>query len=129
MKRMFMIMLAACMLVGCSTTSCLPRRPAPINHVVFFTLDDPVLIDDFIRDCDTILTAIPGIVAFACGRHVDAGRANVNDDYHVAVYMGFMNLDDYRAYLEHADHQALIAKWRPHIIARQTYDMLDETGP
>ena len=87
------------------------------------------LVDEFIHDCDTILTAIPGIVAFACGRHIDSGRANVNDDYHVAIYMGFMILDDYRAYLEHANHQALIAKWRPHIIARQTYDMLDETGP
>lgn len=102
-------------------------RPAEIGHIVLIKLNEPARRDALIADCDSMLRGIPGVVAYACGPHVDAGRANVDSSYDVGLYIGFNTLADYAAYVEHPEHVSLVAKWKPDIGWMKIYDVGDPT--
>ncbi len=117
---------------GCCGTRCCgiaaaPSRPARINHIVFFKLKDSGDTGELIADCDERLSIIPGVVSYYCGTHLDAGRSNVDGDYDVGFYVGFANEDDYRGYVNHPNHIALVEKWKPRWEWIRVHDVLDET--
>lgn len=117
---------AALVLGGCAVT-CPARRPAVVSHVVFVKLKSPADADALIADCDRLIPAIPGVAAYACGRHLDIGRSNVDGDYDAGLYVGFADADAYRAYLDHANHTALVDAWRPRWEWVRIYDVEDRS--
>ena len=98
---------------GCATSG--PRRPAAINHIVLFKLNDPAQADTLIDDCSSRLANIPGIVSFFAGRHVEIGRPGIEHDYDVGFYAGFDSVEDYAAYVSHPDHLAFARQWKPRL--------------
>ena len=123
------VCLVACLLASCAATSSStgPSRSARINHVVFFELNDPEDADELIRDCNSMLTTIPGIVSCYAGTHLATVRESVQSDYHVGFYVGFMREADYQTYLDHPAHLEIVKKWRPRLRRLQVYDVADET--
>ncbi|MCB9897182.1 MAG: Dabb family protein [Planctomycetes bacterium] len=114
-------------LLGCAASddAARPRRAAPLLHLVGMSLvaPEPASVDALQHDCDLFLAHIPSVVEYASGRHLDTGRATVTDDYDVFVLIGFDDVDGYRAYLEHPDHLALVAKWKPLLSALVVRDV------
>ncbi len=128
-RSSYIVCLVACLLASCAATSSStgPSRPARINHVVFFELNDPEDADELIRDCNSMLTTIPGIVSSYAGPHLATVRESVQSDYHVGFYVGFMSEADYQTYLDHPAHLEIVKKWRPRLRRLQVYDVVDET--
>lgn len=100
--------------------------PAPglINHVVFFDLQNPEDAEELIQDCYDLLT-IPGATSGYAGTHYDIGRSSVLRDYDVGFFVAFSTEDDYRAYVEHPWHVALVEKWKPRWDSIRVYDIGD----
>ena len=123
------VCLVACLLTACAAPSAHtePARAARINHVAFFELNDPKDTGELIRDCNSMLTTIPGIVSSYAGTHLDTTREGVKSDYHVGFYVGFMSEADYQTYLDHPAHLEIVKKWRPRLQRLQVYDVVDET--
>ncbi len=122
------MVLVVLVLPACAATPSNPPRPARINHVVFFKLQNPNDAVELINDCDAKLAAIPGVVAYFAGPHLETGRATVDSDYDVGLYVGFMTEDAYRAYVEHPSHIEVVAKWKPALEWLLVRDVLDETN-
>ncbi len=128
--RLIALVLCCITLAGCAATRTsrpIAPRPAIINHIVFFTLNDPADADALIHDCDTLLASIPGVVTYACGKHLDTGRPTVDGNYDVGLYVGFNSREDYAAYVEHPAHKDLVTCWRPKIKSMRIHDINDET--
>jgi hypothetical protein len=103
-------------------------RPAAINHLAFFKLNDPADAAELIADCDANLATIPGVVAYFCGRHIDTGRGErVDSNYDVGFYVGFMNEADYAAYVDHPRHKQMLVKWQPRWEWIRVQDVQDAT--
>lgn len=103
-------------------------RPAAVNHLAFFKLENPADADELIADCDEQLGRLPMVQAYYCGRRLDTGRgARVDSNYDVGFYVGFANEADYTAYVEHKNHQALVAKWQPRWQWIRVQDVFDGT--
>ena len=120
------LLFVSSLLIGCDAMP-RPARPALINHVVFFKLKSPATAEELIADCDEHLAMIPGIVSYYSGKHFDVRGANVDSEYDVALYLGFMNKDDYEDYLEHPTHIRIESKWRPRLQWRRVHDTIDRT--
>jgi hypothetical protein len=103
-------------------------RPVLIHHVVLFRLKDPVDASALIADCDRLIAAIPVVASYGCGRHHEVGRPNIEDDYDVALLIGFSNDEDYATYVAHPSHVELVESWRPRLRWLRVYDVLDERG-
>lgn len=129
--RVCTILTLAALFTGCATPPVQPApttaRPARINHVVFFKLNDPADADEFIADCDTELATIPGVVSYYAGRHIELERANVDSNYDVGLYLGFMSVEDYDRYLSHGNHQSIVRNWGSRLEWIRIHDVLDET--
>jgi len=107
--------MALCLaLAGCASSSSGSdgAQPAPLMHLVYIQLLDPGDLDELRADCVRLLTGIPGVHDLALGTHFESGRETVDSDYDLLLFMRFDDGDDYRAYVEHADHVALVDKWR-----------------
>ncbi|MHC4768800.1 MAG: Dabb family protein [Planctomycetota bacterium] len=128
-RTTWMVCLVACLLTACAATpsSTGPARPARINHVAFFELNDPKDAGELIRDCNSMLTTVPGIVSSYAGTQLDTTREGVQSDYHVGFYVGFMNESDYQTYLDHPAHLEIVKKWRPRLRRLRVYDVIDDT--
>jgi len=100
-------------------------RPALIGHIVFVQLSDPTKINALQRDADLMLGTIPSVTTFACGPHLDAGRATVSDDYDIAIYLGFESQEELAAYVDHPQHVQFVERWKPHLKSLRVYDMID----
>ena len=125
MKKILILLTVTCAaLFGCQTK---PNRPAKINHVVFFSLQDSGDTQELIEDCDHKLQAISGVVSYWCGEHGDFGRDLVDGDYDVGFYVGFNSTADYEYYLKHPNHIALVQKWKPRWSSIRIHDVVDET--
>ena len=122
-----LLCLALLLLPACAVTRSSPPRPARINHVVFFKLQDPNDTAELIDDCDSKLASIPGVVSYFAGPHLETGRSTVDSDYDVGLYVGFMTEAAYRGYVEHPSHIEVVAKWRPALESLLVRDILDET--
>ena len=104
-----------------------PARPARISHVVFIKLEDPAQRGALLADCDAMLPGIPGVSSYAAGRHLDVGRASVDGDYDVGLYIGFETEADYAGYVAHPDHVAFVERWKPELAWLRVHDILDDT--
>lgn len=126
MKACFVAIPSIAMLGGCAYHDG-PVRPALVNHPVFITLNDPADVDACIADCDRLIATIPGVVSYYCGRPLDTGRATVDANYHIGLYVGFISVEDYNAYVAHPQHIALVEKWKPRTTLLFVRDVIDET--
>ncbi|GAB5495422.1 MAG: hypothetical protein Phyf2KO_05020 [Phycisphaerales bacterium] len=100
------------------------HAPGSINHVVFFDLIDPSDSDELVEDCYELLK-IPGASSGYAGTHYDIGRASVLQDYDVGFFVAFYSEENYRAYVEHPAHTALVEKWKPRWESISVYDIGD----
>lgn len=125
-SRWICLLFVSSLLIGCDTMP-KPSRPALINHVIFFKLKSPATADELIADCDKHLTMIPGVASYYSGKHFAVRGANVDSDYDVAVYLGFMSQKDYEDYLAHPTHIRLQGKWQPRLQWQRAYDTIDRT--
>ncbi len=123
------VLLVVPLLAGCATNVQQrgPARPAAVSHVVFIKLKDPAQARALIADSDRLLPAIPGVVSYACGRHFDIGRPNIDSSYDVGLYVGLADEAGYRTYLEHPNHVELVNTWRPRWEWIRIYDVGDAT--
>lgn len=116
---------------GCASSGpqrALPPRPARINHLAFFKLQNPADAAELIADCDAQLASTPGVVSYYCGTHLDTGRgAPVDGDYDVGFYVGFMTEADLANYQKHPAHVAMVEKWKPRWQWIRVHDVLDDT--
>jgi hypothetical protein len=118
-------MLALLFLAACSRSEAPPPEPpAPLHHVVLFTLKDPAESEALLRDCDAV-GALPGARGASAGPRLDTGRAEAASGWHVAFHVAFADEASYGAWREHPRHRDVIAKWRPKIAAIQVHDWTD----
>lgn len=123
------------LLGGCRSThspkreaSTVAPRVARINHLAFFKLKNPADAAELIADCDAQLGTLPMVTMYYCGQHMDTGRGErVDSNFDVGFFVGFESTDDYADYVEHPNHQALVAKWQPRWEWIRVQDVLDET--
>ena len=116
---------SAGVLGGCAADP-MPTTKATINHPVFFKLKDPSDAEALIRDCNAQLATIPNIHWYYCGRPLETGRTSVDLDFDVALCVGFDTLDDYRVYVQHPAHRAIVADWKSKLQWLRVHDVLDE---
>jgi hypothetical protein len=114
-------------LLASADESAQPPRPALINHMVFFQLNDAADLPELRADCDELAGAIPGVTSYFSGLHLDTGRDTVDGDYSLGFYVGFDSAEDYAAYVAHEAHKALVAKWMPRLQWLRVYDVIDES--
>jgi hypothetical protein len=101
-------------------------RPAMISHVVFAKLIDSSQADELILACDAQLATIPGVVSYACGKHLDTGRGErVIADYDVGLYLGFDTQAALEAYGTHPQHLAILNEWQPRLQWLRIHDFVD----
>ena len=110
-----------------SISACRAPRPAVINHVVYFKLENPSDAPELISDCDRQLSNIPGVVSYFCGQHGDFGRTGVDRDYDVGFYVGFDSGRDYQTYLSHPQHIEVVDKWKSRWEWIRITDIIDNT--
>ena len=122
----FLLVLSSTM-AGCAVAPRGPARSAPISHAVYFKLKNPADVDELIADCDRDLRGIPGIVTYFCGRRLDQGRSSVDASFDVGFLVGFNSTADYQRYLDHPNHQAAVAKWKPRWESIRIDDAIDPT--
>lgn len=121
-----------CLLGGCavrngvSVATAAAPRPAAVSHIVFIKLKDPADTAAIVHDSNKKLARIPVIASFAAGTHLDVGRANIESDYDVGLYVGFETKEDYLLYVDHQIHIDYVTNWRPRIEWIRVYDVLDE---
>lgn len=124
MRRLLAITLLA--LTACSGMK-MRVKPADapesaLQHVVLVQLDDPKSAPEMLRDCREAFEAIPSLRRWDMGPRVDTGRPGMPDWYTVGVVTCFDTAADYRAYLEHPRHKALVEKWKPRWKRSEIYD-------
>ncbi|MCZ6734370.1 MAG: Dabb family protein [Phycisphaerales bacterium] len=128
MRKHHWLALAIVSLLGaCAASPTGPARPARINHLAFFKLKNPADADELVRDCDRKLATIRGVVSYYAGKHLDVGRATVDGDYDVGLYLGFMTEADYAGYVQHPAPIEVVRKWRPRWRWIRVHDVLDRT--
>lgn len=101
--------MAALALLG----ACASSPSARLQHVVLVDLADDADIPAMRAESDAKLPSIPEVRRYVCGTPVDTGRANVATDYDLGIIVEFDSVDDYKAYLAHPTHQALVTAWKP----------------
>ncbi|MCA9272448.1 MAG: Dabb family protein [Phycisphaerales bacterium] len=130
MKLCLVVLVCACVSVGCSTGPIIDpfHMPGPppgkINHVVFIDLIDSADTSELILNLEDLFS-IPGVASGYVGAHYDIGRETVLQDYDVGFFVAFDSEDDYRAYVEHAAHVAFIEKWKARWDSIRVYDVGD----
>ena len=103
----------------------MPLRPAKINHIVFFGLENSNDREELIQDCDTKLATITGVASYWCGEHGDFGRPNVDGSYDVGFYVGFNSDKDYENYIKDPKHVEVVQKWKPRCEWIRIHDVVD----
>lgn len=126
LKILSLVSLSAFYLSGCATSSATVRAATakPIHHIVFINLSDPTQSEELIRD-SRALAEIPGVSGLIVGPRYNSGRAAAATDFDVGLSLDLASDADYRRYLDHPLHQALITKWRPRWQSAQIRDFSD----
>lgn len=98
-------------------------QPAPIQHVVLAQLKNPADAAALLADSDLTLSQLPGVASYTSGTHLDIGRAGIDSNYSAALVIGFESVEDYRRYLDHPAHIALVERWKPKTEWLRIYDI------
>lgn len=88
-----------------------PTQIAPILHVVFVRLKDPLDTAALADDSLAMVEQVPSIRAAFVGLHLETGRESVVRDYDLCLTLTFDDAEGYEAYLAHPAHTAILAKW------------------
>jgi hypothetical protein len=123
--HVFVIVVSA-LFGGCAAQNH-PARPALINHTVLIKLKNPADVNELIADCDALGHAIPNVASCYAGKRLEGERPMAITDYDVGFFLGFNTQADYDRYVEHPDHKAALAKWKPRIESLRIVDVLDPT--
>lgn len=117
---------ASLLLSACSGTRMRVRAAGGpeqrVQHVVLVELDDASRVDEMMQDMRTAFEAIPTLAAWQAGPKVDTGRPQVQSWYTVGIVTEFDSVEDYKAYLEHPRHKALVEKWKPRWKRSEMFD-------
>jgi hypothetical protein len=79
-----------------------------------------------VQDMKVAFESIPTLAGWKAGSKVDSGRSQVQTWYTIGVVTEFDSVEDYKAYLEHPRHMALVEKWKPRW---KRSEMFDFGGP
>ena len=92
------------LLLGCTSTA---ERPATVNHLVVFWLNDSGNEIDRQKLIETSRTFenIPGVLAVHAGTSLPNARKIADDSFDVALSITFANTNDLNAYLIHPIHE------------------------
>lgn len=111
-------------LIGLGIGGC--QTNPTIHHVVLIELEDSNLTTQLVADCDELLAPIPSVRQYWCGVHGDFGRAQVDDQYDVALCVSFDDPAGYQIYLDHPDHVELVTRWKPKMEWIRIHDVVPE---
>jgi hypothetical protein len=114
--------LVALLLVACGSPP--PEPPAPLHHVVLFTLKDAADAAALIADCDAV-GGLAGARGANAGLRLETGRAEAAADWHVAFHVAFADAAAYGRWREDPRHREVIAKWVPRIASIAVHDWTD----
>ena len=110
---------------ACADHQSARAHQANINHVVLISLQDDSDSGELIQDCDSLLLPIPEVRSYWAGTPLNIGRGDVIDgNYSVGLCVGFDDIADYRAYLAHPDHVALVEKWKTRWTTIRLFDVI-----
>ncbi|MCP3903034.1 MAG: Dabb family protein [Planctomycetes bacterium] len=107
-------------------TACSTPPAARLHHVVLFKLDDPGAAGALIHDSRAMLAEIPGVVSMSAGPPAGIDLPIVDDDFDVALVVGFATKADYLAYVDHPAHEATSRAWRPRLEWVRVHDVVTE---
>gem|GEM_PF-1516412 len=127
---------ATCILLSAATPGCDSRPWAhsaspsgpqstaipPLRHVVLIKLSDPSDLAACQADARRRIEATKLARRLFIGTPVDIGRTTVDGNYDLALDMAFDSVADYRAYLDHPEHQALVNDWKPKFREMRVFD-------
>lgn len=126
MRRAFLPILLLAALAACSGTRMRVKAAGGperrIQHVVLVQLEDPARAPEMLQDMQAAFEAIPTLASWQAGPKVDIGRPQVQDWYTLGIVTEFASVDDYRAYLEHPRHTALVERWKPRWKRSEMFD-------
>ncbi len=91
-------------------------------------LQDPADAGALLAECRARLPAIPGVASCVAGAPLDVGRTGIDGDYDVGLVIAFATAEDYRTYLEHPAHVALVAAWKPRWTWIRIHDFAPRPG-
>jgi len=94
----------------------------PLRHVVLIKLSDPSDLAACQADARRRIEATKLARRLFIGTPVDIGRTTVDGNYDLALDMAFDSVADYRAYLDHPEHQALVNDWKPKFREMRVFD-------
>jgi len=134
--RHAVVLAAACLLLCAALPACDSRPWAhsaspsgpqstaipPIRHVVLIKLNDPADLAACQADARRRIAATKLARGLFVGTPLDIGRATVDGNYDLALDMAFDCEADYRAYLDHPEHQALVNDWKPKFRDMRVFD-------
>jgi hypothetical protein len=126
-RRPWPACLVLCLLTACASTAPAPTRAARVNHVVFFELNDTSDAGELIRDCNSMLITVPGIMSSYAGPPLATERQGVDASYDVGFSVSFMTEADYQTYLDHPAHLEIVKKWRPRLRRLRIYDVANDS--
>ena len=136
------LLIAACLLLATVLPACdgrpwahsaSPSGPQstaipPLRHVVLIKLNDPSDLAACQADARRRIAATKLARAVFVGTPVDIGRTTVDGNYDLALDMAFDSVADYRAYLDHPEHQALVNDWKPKFREMRVFDFEAPVG-
>lgn len=108
-----------------SSTATPPARPAPLQHIVFIRLRDPLDTAELVDACNALAAAVPTVRTAFTGLHEETGRDSIVHDYDVCLIVGFDDVAGYQTYLDHPAHLSLLEQWRARIEWLRIYDAMD----
>lgn len=100
-------------------------------HNVFFTLKDPTPanIEKLVALCHKYLAKHPGVVYYSAGTLVSELRREVNDqDFHVALHVGFKDKAAHDLYQVAPDHLKFIEEGKPGWAKVRVFDSYVDGG-
>jgi hypothetical protein len=105
------------------------QEHGPLLHVVLIRLAEPAGAHALATESADRLARIPSVVGLQVGGPTDIGRAGVDLDFDVGIVVSFAGQQGYRDYLEHPEHVALVAAWKPRWSSIRVFDISADGVP
>ena len=117
-------------LIAALVTGCAPGPPVAIQHVVLIKLDDPERAGALLEDCDMMLPAIAGVLAYWSGTPDQSGRVStaIDADWDVALCVSYADAKAYTAYVDDPAHVDLVRRWKPEFTWLRIHDVAVSKG-
>jgi hypothetical protein len=86
------------------------RTGTAFSHVVLYQTNpnNPLAVEQIIRNATKYLTSIPGIREFSVGPRFESERAVQGDNYDVAINFIFDSRDAMEDYMKHSNHRMFV---------------------